>query len=202
MPDHLPACRESSWRTSFDGNATDRRVPATAIHRAPHFSVGPTAPYGRSRRPGTNGLFCAEDRWPGDTPAVAHEQHQGADRGRPSRLPRRAPPVPGGAERIACRGGRRRRRRDVEARSVPTACRTSSSWTSRCRARAGIELTQALHEKHPEVRVVMLTAFSDSERVFAALKAGAVGYLLKNVSPDEIRAHGRARRRRRADALG
>jgi RNA polymerase sigma factor (sigma-70 family) len=52
----------------------------------------------------------------------------------------------------------------------------------------GIELTQALHEKHPEVRVVMLTAFSDSERVFSALKAGAVGYLLKNVSPDEIRA--------------
>ena len=51
----------------------------------------------------------------------------------------------------------------------------------------GIELTKILHEKHPEVRVVMLTAFSDSERVFAALKAGAVGYLLKNSSPDEIR---------------
>ena len=52
----------------------------------------------------------------------------------------------------------------------------------------GIELTRALHEKHPEIRVVMLTAFSDSERVFAALKAGAAGYLLKNVAPDEIRA--------------
>jgi DNA-binding NarL/FixJ family response regulator len=52
----------------------------------------------------------------------------------------------------------------------------------------GIELTKALHERHPEVRVVMLTAYSDSERVFSALKAGAVGYLLKNVSPDEIRA--------------
>jgi len=51
----------------------------------------------------------------------------------------------------------------------------------------GIELTKVLHEEHPEVRVVMLTAFSDSERVFAALKAGAVGYLLKNSSPDEIR---------------
>ncbi len=53
---------------------------------------------------------------------------------------------------------------------------------------SGIELTKALHEKHPEVRVLMLTAFSDSERVFAALKAGAAGYLLKNVAPDEIRA--------------
>jgi DNA-binding NarL/FixJ family response regulator len=52
----------------------------------------------------------------------------------------------------------------------------------------GIELTTALRERHPDVRVIMLTAFSDSERVFAALKAGAVGYLLKNVSPDEIRA--------------
>ncbi len=53
--------------------------------------------------------------------------------------------------------------------------------------RSGTELTAELHEKHPEVRVVMLTAFSDTERVFSALKAGAVGYLLKNVSPDEIR---------------
>jgi DNA-binding NarL/FixJ family response regulator len=52
----------------------------------------------------------------------------------------------------------------------------------------GIELTRALHERHPEVRVLMLTAFSDSERVFAALKAGAVGYLLKNVTPAELRA--------------
>jgi len=50
----------------------------------------------------------------------------------------------------------------------------------------GIELTRALHEKHPDIRVIMLTAFSDSERVFSALKAGAVGYLLKNVSPTEI----------------
>jgi RNA polymerase sigma factor (sigma-70 family) len=51
----------------------------------------------------------------------------------------------------------------------------------------GIELAKHVHERYPEVRVVMLTAFSDSERVFAALKAGAVGYLLKNASPDEIR---------------
>jgi RNA polymerase sigma factor (sigma-70 family) len=51
----------------------------------------------------------------------------------------------------------------------------------------GIELTHALQAKHPEIRVVMLSAFSDSERVFAALKAGAVGYLLKNAPPDEIR---------------
>jgi RNA polymerase sigma factor (sigma-70 family) len=52
---------------------------------------------------------------------------------------------------------------------------------------SGIELTKALRERHPDIRVVMLTAFADSERVFAALKAGAVGYLLKNATPDEIR---------------
>ena len=52
----------------------------------------------------------------------------------------------------------------------------------------GIELTQQLRQRYPDVRVIMLTAFSDTERVFAALKAGAVGYLLKNVSPDEVRA--------------
>src|SRR5579862_3723336 len=53
---------------------------------------------------------------------------------------------------------------------------------------SGIELTAKLREKLPDTRVVMLTAYADSDRVFAALKAGAVGYLLKNVSPGEIRA--------------
>jgi DNA-binding NarL/FixJ family response regulator len=53
---------------------------------------------------------------------------------------------------------------------------------------SGIELTRQLGERAPDIRVVMLTAYSDSERVLSALKAGAVGYLLKNVTPDEIRA--------------
>lgn len=52
---------------------------------------------------------------------------------------------------------------------------------------SGIELTAKLREKLPDTRVVMLTAYADPDRVFAALKAGAVGYLLKNVSPGEIR---------------
>ncbi len=51
---------------------------------------------------------------------------------------------------------------------------------------SGIELTKALHDSHPEVRVIILTAFSDPERVVSALKAGAVGYLLKNVRSERI----------------
>ena len=36
--------------------------------------------------------------------------------------------------------------------------------------------------EHPDVRVIALTTFDDDEEVFAALRAGAVGYLLKDVS--------------------
>src|SRR5581483_9342706 len=38
----------------------------------------------------------------------------------------------------------------------------------------------------PRARVVMLTAFSDRDRVVAALDAGAIGYLLKGSQPDEV----------------
>ena len=50
----------------------------------------------------------------------------------------------------------------------------------------GILLTRKVRAEHPEIRVVMLTAHSDSERIFAAMKAGAVGYLLKNARADQI----------------
>ena len=50
----------------------------------------------------------------------------------------------------------------------------------------GIFLTRQLRAEHPEIRVVMLTAHSDSDRIFAAMKAGAVGYLLKNARADQI----------------
>lgn len=51
---------------------------------------------------------------------------------------------------------------------------------------SGIELTKALHDSHPEVRVIILTAFSDPGRLVSALKAGAVGYLLKNARSERI----------------
>ncbi len=50
----------------------------------------------------------------------------------------------------------------------------------------GIALTRMIRTEHPAIRVIMLTAFSDPERIFAAMKAGAVGYLIKNARADQI----------------
>jgi NarL family two-component system response regulator LiaR len=50
----------------------------------------------------------------------------------------------------------------------------------------GIAATRAIREQHPEVRVIALTSFQDQDRVQAALDAGALGYLLKNVSAEEL----------------
>jgi DNA-binding NarL/FixJ family response regulator len=46
----------------------------------------------------------------------------------------------------------------------------------------GIAATRRLRVEQPDVRVIALTTFDDDEEVFAALRAGAVGYLLKDVS--------------------
>jgi DNA-binding NarL/FixJ family response regulator len=51
---------------------------------------------------------------------------------------------------------------------------------------SGIECTRQLKRLCPSLPVVMLTIEEDSERVFAALRAGATGYLLKASTPVEI----------------
>lgn len=48
----------------------------------------------------------------------------------------------------------------------------------------GIESTRRLHEIHPATRVLVLTTFEEDQEVFAAIQAGAAGYLLK-ASPAE-----------------
>ena len=50
----------------------------------------------------------------------------------------------------------------------------------------GIEATRRLVAGRPELGVVVLTMFDDDESVFAAMRAGARGYLLKGAEQDEI----------------
>lgn len=56
----------------------------------------------------------------------------------------------------------------------------------------GVEATRQVRALLPDVRVLVLTTFSDDHRVRAALAAGATGYLLKDASPDEVVAAVRA----------
>ena len=51
---------------------------------------------------------------------------------------------------------------------------------------SGIECTRELKRLWPKAQVVMLTIEEDSEKMFAALRAGAAGYLLKAATPAEI----------------
>ena len=50
----------------------------------------------------------------------------------------------------------------------------------------GIEATRRILAEHADTRVVVLTSFSDQERILRAIDAGAVGYLLKDADPDEL----------------
>ena len=50
----------------------------------------------------------------------------------------------------------------------------------------GIEATARIRAAQPAVAVVVLTSFSDRERILRALDAGAAGYLLKDAEPDEL----------------
>jgi len=50
----------------------------------------------------------------------------------------------------------------------------------------GIGATRRLKQSLPECRVIMLTTFTDDETIFDALRAGAVGYLLKDVGSEQL----------------
>jgi two-component system, NarL family, response regulator LiaR len=59
----------------------------------------------------------------------------------------------------------------------------------------GVAATHTIHQRWPSVQVIALTSFQEKELVQDALQAGAIGYLLKNVSGDELseairQAHG------------
>lgn len=52
--------------------------------------------------------------------------------------------------------------------------------------KSGIEAIIEIKEKDPGARILVLTSFADDEQLFPALRAGALGYLLKDSSPQDL----------------
>jgi NarL family two-component system response regulator LiaR len=50
----------------------------------------------------------------------------------------------------------------------------------------GVSATRAIRQTNPDIQIIALTSFKDRELVQEALQAGAIGYLLKNISIDEL----------------
>jgi NarL family two-component system response regulator LiaR len=50
----------------------------------------------------------------------------------------------------------------------------------------GLEAIQQIKKENPEARILVLTSFAEDDKVFPAIKAGALGYLLKDSSPDQL----------------
>jgi DNA-binding NarL/FixJ family response regulator len=50
----------------------------------------------------------------------------------------------------------------------------------------GIQATKIIKTEMPEIKILMLTSFSDQDHVIPALEAGASGYQLKDIEPDEL----------------
>jgi DNA-binding NarL/FixJ family response regulator len=56
----------------------------------------------------------------------------------------------------------------------------------RLRGASGLDLTRRLVERDPDRRVVLLSVYDDEQYLYQALRAGAVGYLLKRVNGEEL----------------
>jgi two-component system response regulator DevR len=52
--------------------------------------------------------------------------------------------------------------------------------------RSGIEACEQIKEKFPEIKVVMLTSYAEDEMLFSAIKAGASGYVLKQINSEGL----------------
>jgi len=50
----------------------------------------------------------------------------------------------------------------------------------------GIEAIGEIKKENPDARILVITSFAEDEQVFAAIKAGALGYLLKDSSPQQL----------------
>lgn len=52
----------------------------------------------------------------------------------------------------------------------------------------GIQVTQRVKRRAPEVEILILTSFEDEQKVYEAIQVGASGYLVKRVGPEKIRS--------------
>ena len=50
----------------------------------------------------------------------------------------------------------------------------------------GIEAIEEIKAENPEARILVLTSFTEDEKVYASIKAGAMGYLMKDSTPQDI----------------
>ena len=50
----------------------------------------------------------------------------------------------------------------------------------------GIETTEIVKQKYPHIKIIMLTVFDNDENIFKAIKAGADGYLLKEIKAKDL----------------
>ncbi|MBC8076358.1 MAG: response regulator transcription factor [Chloroflexales bacterium] len=62
----------------------------------------------------------------------------------------------------------------------------------------GVETTRRVKQVSPSSRVIVLTSFADDDKVFPAIKAGAISYLLKDISPEDLAHAIRAAQRNEA----
>ncbi len=56
----------------------------------------------------------------------------------------------------------------------------------RLKGGSGIEACQDITENHPDTKVIMLTSYAEDEMLFSAIRAGAAGYVLKQIGGDDL----------------
>jgi len=75
---------------------------------------------------------------------------------------------------------------ETALREIPNAIPDVVLMDIRLPGMSGIECLAKLKEKLPQVDVLMLTTYEESDLIFESLRAGATGYLLKNMPPAEL----------------
>jgi len=56
----------------------------------------------------------------------------------------------------------------------------------RLKGGSGIEACQEITNKYPDTKVIMLTSYAEDEMLFSAIRAGAAGYVLKQIGGDDL----------------